>query len=280
MQKAHNTPQISVLMSVYNPDSREIFFDAVKSIVSQTFRDWEMILYDNGSSREKSGMIKEAAALDSRIIYMRRDVNNGIGAALNEAIKISSGRYIARMDADDISKPERFSRQYEFLEQNPQYQWVGSNAELINSKGRWAVWCMPKEPDSKDFLRFSPYIHPSVMFRREILERCGGYPEKNGRAEDYMLFMYLHSKGFRGYNLQKVLFAYREDRTSYKRRKFSAWLSEMKIRYSGFKMLGILNFKTFFYVIKPLANWLIPNSFMAAFKSRIRKGTYVERRKG
>ena len=279
MQDLQNTPQISVLMSVYNPGSREFFFDAVNSIISQTFSNWEMILCDNGSSEDQSEMIREAAALDSRIIYMRLEENKGIGAALNAAINISSGRYIARMDADDISKPERFSCQYEFLENNPGYQWVGSNAELINSNGRWAVWRMPKKPDSKDFLRFSPYIHPSVMFRKDVLVQNGGYPEKGGRAEDYLLFMDLHSKGFRGYNLQKVLFEYREDRNSYRRRNFSSWICEIKIRFEGFKKLGILNLKTIFYVIKPFAVGLIPKFFIAEYKQRIRKGAYVERRK-
>lgn len=279
MQDQQNTPQISVLMSVYNPDNREIFFDAIRSIISQTFEDWEMILYDDGSDEEGKDLIIEASKLDERIIYARGEKNRGLGYGLNVATGLSKGKYLARMDSDDISKPERFARQLEFLEKNPQFQWVGSNAELINSKGRWGIWRMPKEPVPKDFLRFSPFIHPSVMFRREVLVQNGGYTTVNRRSQDYTLFMDLYSKGFRGYNIQKILFSYREEKVSYKRRKISSSLYEVKIRRDGFKKLGIMGPKACLYIIKPVVMLIIPNPLIAAVKRRKRKGTYVERQK-
>ena len=279
MQDQQNTPQISVLMSVYNPDNREIFFDAIRSIISQTFEDWEMILYDDGSDEEGKDLIIEASKLDERIIYARGEKNRGLGYGLNVATGLSKGKYLARMDSDDISKPERFARQLEFLEKNPQFQWVGSNAELINSKGRWGIWRMPKEPVPKDFLRFSPFIHPSVMFRREVLVQNGGYTTVNRRSQDYTLFMDLYSKGFRGYNIQKILFSYREEKVSYKRRKISSSLYEVKIRHDGFKKLGIMGPKACLYIIKPIVMLIIPNPLIAAVKRRKRKGTYVERQR-
>lgn len=280
MEKMQAAPEISVLMSVYNPADREIFLEAVKSVISQSFTDWEMILYDDGSDEDKKELIKEAAALDPRIIYVDGKENRGLGYAINASLGRSAGKYIARMDCDDISKPERFTRQHEFLEKNSGYAWVGTNAELIDSCGRWAVWRMVKEPGKTDFLKFSPFIHPSVMFRRQILEECGGYTQDNKRAEDYELFMRLYAEGYKGYNLQEVLFCYRENTESYRRRKFSFQLNEVKVRIKGFKSLGLLNARNFLFAVKPFFVGLIPNKLLSGIKRRVRKGTYVGRKVG
>lgn len=279
MELAGTIPEISVLMSVYNPKDRDSFFAAVSSVISQSFADWEMVLYDDGSDAEGAALIKEAAALDPRIIYTRGEENLGLGHGLNASLTLSKGRYIARMDGDDISRPGRFAKQYEFLENHPYYQWVGTNSELIDESGRWGIWRMPKEPGPQDFLKFSPYVHPSVMFRRDVLEAAGGYNEDNRRAEDYDLFMNLHADGFKGYNLQEVLFCYREDRLAYSRRKFVYQIYEMGVRIRGFRRLGLLKFGNLGYVLKPVFVGLIPHSFLAKIKRRMRRGTYVEGRK-
>ena len=121
---------------------------------------------------------------------------------------------------------------------------------------------MPAKPRSEDFLRYSPYIHPTVVFRKEILEACQGYTvsPKTRRCEDYELFMRLHSQGYRGYNLGEYLFVYREDDASYIRRTRQSRCNEMQIRYQGFKKLGILNITTIPYLVRPLIGGLIPRA--------------------
>lgn len=279
MEQVGTAPEISVLMSVYNPKDKDSLFAAVYSIIAQSFESWEMILYDDGSDTDGAELIKEAAALDPRIVYAGGEENLGLGHGLNVSLALSRGKYIARMDGDDISRPGRFKKQYEFLESHPAYQWVGTNSELIDSDGRWGVWKMPKEPGPRDFLKFSPYVHPSVMFRRGILEECGGYNEDNRRAEDYDLFMRLHADGFKGYNLQEVLFCYREDRLAYSRRRFVFRIYEVGVRIRGFRRLGLLKFGNLGYVLKPVFVGLIPHGFLARIKRRVRKGTYVEGKK-
>lgn len=271
--------KISVLMSVYNPSDKTILDRAVRSIIGQTFREWEMILYDDGSEEKYISAIQKAASMDSRIRYIRGEKNMGLAHALNAALPLARGKYIARMDSDDISRPERFVREYEFLESHPEYQWAGSNTELIDREGRWAVRKMPEMPGERDFLNYSPYIHPSVMFRKEVLLEYRGYREYR-RGEDYELFMRLHAAGLQGYNLQEELFAYREDMDTYGHRKYRYQIEEVGIRFAGFHRLGILNPKTLPYVLKPLVTGFVPHRLLASMKKRVRKEMYVERYKG
>ena len=214
--------KISVIMGVFNPAKKKLFYRAVKSIIKQNFKYWEFIIYDDGSKEEYIKRIQQAVQLDERIIYIRSDQNHGLAYALNECINHASGNYIARMDDDDISKPDRLRKQYEFLETHPQYQWVGSNAELIDSQGVWGYQKMPEIPYEKDFLFNSPFIHPSVMFRKEILLQNGGYRccKNYLYCEDYELFIRLYKNGGRGYNMQEPLLQYWEDYESHRKRTF------------------------------------------------------------
>lgn len=273
--------KISVVMGVYNPKNREHLLQALSSIVHQTMKGWEMILCDDGSDEECAEVIREAAELDSRIILIKNDKNHGLGYSLNRCIYAAHGKYIARMDGDDISMPDRFQKEYDFLESNRQYQWTGSNAALFDESGIWGVDRMPEIPEEEDFLPYSPYIHPSVMFRKEILLETGGYPttELTRRCEDYELFMRLHKAGYHGYNLQEPLVQYREDENTYKKRTLQSRIREMKIRYRGFKQLGILRPDTAAYVIRPLAAGVLSPVVLEYLRKNIRvehRGIYRE----
>lgn len=263
-------------MSVYNPRNEAYLLQAVLSIVNQTFQDWEMILYDDGSKEPYRTMIADMAAIDSRIRYLRGETNMGLARALNYCWPMAEGKYIARMDADDISKPDRLRKMYEFLENHPEYDWVGCNTELINETEVWGLREMPQIPEKEDFLNYSPYIHPSVVFRKQVLAEHGGY-KPSGRGEDYELFMRLHALGRRGYNLQEILFQYREDTDTYRHRKYKYQIEEVGIRKTGFRQLGILNRNTWSYMIKPLIVGLIPNGLQMRLKVLVRKEMHVER---
>lgn len=255
--------KISVVMGVYNPQ-RERLRKAVGSIIGQTMKDWELILYDDGSDSPYIRVIRETAAMDERIVCVRNKKNHGLAYALNQCMKQTKGKYIARMDDDDISRPERFQKQYEFLETHAEYGWVGSNAELFDDERIWGDWSVPETPQTGDFLKYSPYIHPLVMFRREILEKNNGYipAEVTRRCEDYELFMRLHIRGSRGYNLQENLIEYHESEDSYRKRLLKYRLNEMWIRYRGFRRMGILTPATVPFVVRPLAGGAVPAAFM------------------
>ena len=154
-------------MGVYNPDERQLK-EAVRSICAQTVKDWEMILYDDGSDREHAEIIRRVSHVDKRIRWIRNNQNHGLAYALNEGLRLAEGMYIARMDDDDIALPDRFEKQCRFLEEHPEFQWTGTNAELFDDAGVWGKEKMPGIPKKEDFLKYSPYIHPSVMFCRDL----------------------------------------------------------------------------------------------------------------
>ncbi len=252
-------PEISIIMGVFNPDKTHLFC-ALASILRQTFGRWELLLYDDGSEKAAVRYIRGAASQDRRIVYIRSAENRGLAYALNACLERASGRYIARMDGDDISRRSRLEEQYAFLRAHPQFQWAGSNAELFDTQGVWGYQKMPEVPTKRDFLFNSPYIHPSVLFRREVLVENGGYSvaSRDRQLEDYELFMRLHARGYRGCNLQKPLLRYREDYASHRKRTYRRRIREMRLRRRGFAALGILRGRTLPYVFKPLLVGAIP----------------------
>ncbi|HJA93977.1 MAG TPA: glycosyltransferase [Candidatus Eisenbergiella merdipullorum] len=257
-------------MGVYNQHNKKELEAAVRSILNQTITGWELIICDDGSEGEAAENLKRYEKRDGRIRVIRHDTNRGLAATLNTCISQAKGKYIARMDADDISMPDRLERQYQFLEAHPEYAFVGCNAELIDDSGIWGMRKMPEKPEKKDFLPFSPFIHPSVMVRREVYLKTGGYyvSKETWRCEDYELFMRLYAQGYRGINMQEILFCYRENKESYERRKFRYRLDEAKIRHRNFKYLGMRGPAVWLYTIRPVAAGLLPVPVLMYLKRR------------
>lgn len=253
-------PVVSVIMGVYNQWDGKILQEAVNSILNQTFRDFEFIIWDDGSHPDAAKLVQELSELDERIIVAGREENRGLAFSLNECIRLARGKYIARMDADDISLPNRFERQLAFLESHPEYGWCGTNAELFDENGVWGFRPMPEVPQILDYFHYSPYVHPSVMFRAMLFDENKGYlaTQETLRCEDYEIFMSLVGRGQKGYNLQETLFQYRETRESYRKRKVRFRVNEAKTRYRNYKKLGILFPLGWIYVLRPLAACMVP----------------------
>ena len=264
------TPKISVIMSIYNQMNEGQLDSAIFSVLNQTFGDFEFIIYDDGSDKTVKARLQDYAKLDNRIVLISNPVNHGLAYSLNTCIDVAKGKYMARMDADDICAPNRFEVQYKYLEKHPEIAFVGCNAWLIDDHGTWGCRQMPKDPTKQSFLRYSPYIHPTVMIRRAIFAKTDGYKVSKGtwRCEDYELFMRLLKLGHRGHNIQQNLFYYREDANAYKKRKMKYRIDEMKLRYRGFKELDMLNAKGWLYVVRPLVAGCVP-SFMILGTKRI-----------
>ena len=250
---------VSIIMGVYNIKNKDQFCQAVESIQNQSYSSCELILCDYGSTNDTREQLQQFAEKDSRIRVVGYDTNKGLAHALNTCIQCARGTYIARMDADDISLPERIQRQVEFLEQHKDIHFVSTAIELIDDNGVWGERVMPEKPEKKTFLFRSPFIHAAVVFRREILNAAGGYrvAKETRRAEDYDLFMRLYALGYRGYKMPERLYQVREDGEALGRKKYRYRIDEMRVRWQGFKKLGLLPVG-FLYVIKPLIVGLIP----------------------
>lgn len=262
--------KISVIMGVYNQLNERQLHESVQSILSQSEGDFEFIIYDDGSEGMASEYIRKLKDMDPRIIIIGADENNGLAFSLNACIKVAKGKYIARMDADDISYAERFRTQIDFLDKHEEYQWCGCNAKLFDDNGVWGERMMPECPCKDDFLKYSPYIHPSVMYRANLFNEAGVYnvSQETLRCEDYEMFMRFHEMGYRGYNIQQFLFGYREDRESYNKRKICYRVNEMKIRYRNFKKMKMLWPTGWMYVIRPLVGIILPNQLIYKMKRR------------
>lgn len=263
-------PEISVIMGVYNQLNKEVLLEAVHSILDQSLADFEFIIYDDGSCPEAAELLREVKQLDKRIILIGRAENHGLAFSLNECIHRARGKYIARMDADDISYPDRLQKQKDFLDQNSEFSWVGCNIEVFDKTGIWGRRQMPEQPQKSDYLKYSPYAHPTVMYRAEIFDSAQDYAvsKETLRCEDYEIFMRFMKVGLRGANLQEYLFCYREDMDSYRKRTFQHRVNEAKCRYRNFKSMGILFPKGWIYILRPIAACAVPDRLLAWMKRR------------
>ena len=163
-----STPLISVLMPVYNGE--KYIADAIKSVLNQTFRNFELIIINDGSIDNSEKEI--LSFLDHRIRYITNDVNIGLILTLNKGISLARGKYIARMDADDICIFYRFEEQVSFLEKNPDYSLCGTWAYLIDTTGK-NIGRIKNIKDNEllkiSLLFTNPIIHPSVMIKTNVL---------------------------------------------------------------------------------------------------------------
>lgn len=179
-------PKISVVMPVHNGE--KYIKPSIESILDQTFKNFEFIIINDGST-DKTAEILENYKADERIKTIETN-HIGLKNALNKGIKKANGKYIVRMDSDDISKLDRLDKQYNFMENNSEVAMVGSQAILINENGdEIEIFDYIKKEDKeikKQLLRTCPFIHPSVMIRKSILDKVGYY--KIRYAEDYELW--------------------------------------------------------------------------------------------
>ena len=253
-------PLISVVMGTYNP--REQYIKAaVKSVLAQTFTDFEFIICNDGSEAEYSNILSAVESMDNRIRMIHNSHNLGLAATLNRCLEVACGQFIARMDDDDICLPNRFRDQLDFLNNNKEYMFVGSCIDYIDDNSNvWGHRTVPAFPRRGDFLYNSPYVHPTMMFRREVFDGGDVYSTQRiaMRTEDYELWMRWYGHGKYGANIPKVLLRYREGETGYAKRKRMYRLHEMMVRIIGFYEMGVIS-KGALYIIKPLLFCVLPS---------------------
>jgi glycosyltransferase involved in cell wall biosynthesis len=207
------TPRVSIIMAVYN--AARYLREAMDSVVSQDFTDFEFVIVDDCSTDETPAII--AAYADPRVVYLRNERNTGQTPSLNRALRASRGQYVARLDGDDAYQAGKLRRQVEFLDAHPQVAVCGTAAVKFDGEGREFGLYTP--PVRSEDVRFAihhrvPVCHVSVMMRREPVMACGGYDESYKYAADYALWSTLLVRGERIANLPEPLTKYREFRAS------------------------------------------------------------------
>ena len=205
-------PQITVLMPAYN--AAEYIGEAIVSVLAQTFRDFELVIVNDGSTDDTVAIINSFR--DERIVLIDQQ-NAGVAVALNTGLKHARAPYIARFDADDICHPQRLEKQLGFLLHNPEYIIVGSDADYILENGDFLFHfrCIGHTHQQIiDKLYFyCPFVHPAVMYKKEIICQTGGYPTDAHNFEDYLLWTQIIGAG-KLFNIAEPLIKYRLNSSS------------------------------------------------------------------
>ena len=201
-------PKITVLMSVYNGD--KYLSETIESVLKQSFSDFEFLIIDDGSIDNSRNIIQGYE--DDRIKYCYKH-NSGIAKSLNYGLKIAEGKYIARIDADDICYQDRLVEQYNFMEMNSEYVICGSACDVVDVNNEF-LYKYNDLPFTNDDIftkmkKRNCFVHSSTFFRKEVALEIGGYYEPIRQYfEDYMLFNQMIKYG-KSYNFQNSLIRYR-----------------------------------------------------------------------
>ena len=250
-------PKVSVIMGVYNAE--KTIGKAIDSIVSQTFQDWELIICDDCSSDETYQLIKTNYGNEDRIKLLRNDSNMKLAFSLNRCLSEAKGQYIARMDADDVCFPNRFEIQAKFLDENKEFDVVGSSTEVLTDDCTYIRHAIeiPKKSDMKYRV---PFSHPTIMMRKTMYDKLNGYTvlPRTVRGQDLDLWFRFFAIGGKGYNIDIPLLQYCEKKNDYKKRTIKVALMAVQTNLYGFKLLG---FHLIDYVcaFKPLVSAIMPN---------------------
>lgn len=237
-------------MGIYNCE--QTLAAAIDSILAQTYDNWELILCDDASTDGTYDIAKEYVTRHpGKIILLRNEIHSFLAYSLNRCLDCASGEFVARMDGDDISLPERFEKQVAFLRAHEEIAIVGTAIQRFDDDGTLgAIVTLPAFPD-----RFTPYKsnvfhHPTVLGRREVFEALGGYTvlPRTERGQDLDLwFRFLHA-GYQGANLPDALYRLRENDQALRRRTAHNRLIVFQTTMYGYRLLRY----PWYYYIKPL----------------------------
>jgi glycosyltransferase involved in cell wall biosynthesis len=205
-------PLVTVFMPVYNGE--KYLRNAIDSVLNQVFRDFELLIINDASIDGTAEILCEYAQQDKRIIVHHHQSNKGLIATLNRGLQLARGKFIARIDQDDMMVPNRLKEQVLVLESRKNVAVVGSWIEVINEEGLYLTkWELPYTNRDCDFSSFlngdTPVGHPCVMYRADVIRSHGGYRAEYIHAEDVDLWFRVELAGQAIVNIPKILTSYR-----------------------------------------------------------------------
>lgn len=253
--------RVSIIMGVYNAEAT--IQRALDSIIKQSYQEWIFIICNDGSTDQTRIILKEyQKKYEKKFLIIENKENLGLTYSLNRCLECVKTEYIARMDSDDVSLPNRLERQVHFLDLNKEYGFVGCIAKKFDENGIWGVIRVPQSPANKDLLWNSSFVHPTIMIRKNAMDLVNGYRniKTTQRCEDYDLWLRLYANNIKGFNIQDVLFYYYEGQDSYNKRKYKYRVNEAITRFQGYKNLNLYPIGILF-VFKPLFLGLLPRDF-------------------
>ena len=267
-----NNPKISVIMGIYNCE--KTLDEAINSILNQTYEKWQVIMCDDASSDKTYEVAnKYVKQYPDKFILIKNDKNMGLNYTLNHCLSYADGDYIARMDGDDISTPDRFEKEAGFLNSYPEYSIVSCPMIYFDENGEWGKGNQSGEAKAENIAKGTPFCHAPCMVRKIAYDAVEGYTvdKRLLRMEDYELWIKMYAKGFKGYNLNETLYKMRDDRAAAKRRAYKYRINEAYVRYLAIKRLN-LSKKNYIYVLRPLILGLLPSPLYKILHKKRLKG--------
>lgn len=259
--------KISILIATYNEENN--IDKCFESINNQTFQDFEIICVNDASKDGTLDKLLEWQKVigSDRFILINNPRNLGLTKSLNLALSKARGKYIARIDADDIWMPEKLKRQFEFMENHLEYGITGANHINIyenNPKKKYIRLPKAHEEISKKLFRRNPFAHSTIIARTDLIRKVDGYDEDIKYGQDYDLWLRCFPLT-KFYNIQEFLCERKIDDISTKKQNAQMWQSiKTRIKYI-FKYR--FNYVNILYLIEPLAVMLTPG-FIKKFKRK------------
>jgi len=260
---------ISVVMATYN-DRPEHLDASLRSVVDQSWSDWELVVCDDSTKSETVAVIeKYSGLLGPKMIHLRNSPRLGLVGSLNRALVAAKGELIARMDGDDICCPDRLAHQAEYLAARPEVGIVGGDIQVISDEG--APLSIRRYRKSRDdilkmsFIR-NPLAQPTVMLRRSALDAIGLYDPRFAKSEDYELWLRALGRGIVVENMDEVLIRYRVPSDYSRKRDSSNWKFAIKAKLMHFRWGSPL--RSSFGLLVSLALLLTPSRLLDALYRR------------
>ncbi len=262
-------PKVSVVTSVYNGE--KYISACVQSILDQSFEDFEFILLDNGSTDGTSELLDRIDDPRVRVIHQE---NLGIPQSLNKGIHLACGELIARLDADDVSYPDRLERQVKFMDANPDHVLCGGGYE------RWINGCLSPQtvplPLNDDDIRsclsrYNPIAHSAVVFRKDAFLKAGGYDRHLRFSQDYDLWIKLMKIG-KACNLDENFgFVRFYEESTFSSNKSITFFEVLKVKWKAYSLYG----GSFFYLLYFMLRGLLVLAFRFSMKPKKESPTQV-----
>jgi glycosyltransferase EpsE len=258
-----NNIEISVIMSEYNTPEADLK-EAILSILNQSYKRFEFIIVDD-CGRNDVGRIT-ATFNDDRIKIIKNSKNMGLVYSLNNGIKHAKGKYIVRMDTDDIALPGRIEATFNFIAAHPEYDVVGAQAIEFSESTENGILGKSGEKTNKSIMRRDGIIHPTVIMRKSVVENVGYYKDFN-RAEDLALWCELLQHGSRLYVMDKVVLKYRVNPADYQKRRLKNRKGEIQARLHFYPKIGA-NALDYVYILQSIISGLLPIGIVQKYRKK------------
>ncbi len=249
---------ITVLMGIYN--CAETLSEALDSLLNQTYTGWKCVLCDDGSSdNTKAIALEYQTKYPAHFIVIENEKNMGLNFTLNHCLEYADTEFVARMDGDDISLPERFEKEREFLLSNPEFDIVSTPMIQFDETGDFRTGTAIENPTKEQVVMRSCICHAPCMIRTKAIKAVGGYTVADSvlRVEDVDLWIKLYANGSLCHNLSEPLYKMRDDRNAISRRKYKYRINSTRVRLNGCKKMN-LGVKYKLKCFKPMIIGLVP----------------------